>query len=58
VLWVAAFMMVVPTLLLLRVPGMVDFRTPGREPAGGGPPEADRKPLPGTPRPPGHDLRQ
>ncbi len=58
VLWLAAVTMVVPTLLLLRVPGMADFRTPGPAAPVDVPAGAERKPLPTTPRPPGHDLRQ
>ncbi|HEX9356754.1 MAG TPA: MFS transporter, partial [Streptosporangiaceae bacterium] len=53
VLAVAGFMMVVPTLLLLRIPGMKDFRTPGGAPEST---EPEARPLPASPRPPGHGV--
>jgi MFS family permease len=50
VLVVAGVMMVVPTLLVLRIPGMKDFRTPGKEQV----PVASASPV--SPRPPGHAV--
>jgi MFS family permease len=48
VLWTAAIAMIGPTLLLLRVPGIKDFRTPGAEPPAA---EAVRAPAPRPPEP-------